>query len=165
MIKIRHRQTGGEKTYNAKIFYQHKIDLAIYEIVSWEDVVELFDKFGSHGKMERFSATKIINENSAQSGYRMVDVLRPDLREFALKKINEVERHKNGAHLTGDRRFPIEIPTNTPMVYTINKITLVIKNSLSILKNDYVKYIIIGVSVLLIWFLLYPVLKVRFGHS
>jgi hypothetical protein len=99
MIVIKHRQTDKRHTYNAKVFFKHNIDLSVYEIIEWQDVVELFDKSGaSHGIMEHFEAEKIINTNSAVMGYRMVEVLRPIALPINMPIPNKIAPHETNNH-------------------------------------------------------------------
>jgi hypothetical protein len=105
MIVIKHRQTDKETYCATEWFYKQNIDLGVYEIVSWEDVVEVFDKYGSHGKMEKHKAIELIDSRPGGS-LQFKDVPRPDLREFATKKINEVEDYKI-SHLDLDTNRPI----------------------------------------------------------
>jgi hypothetical protein len=59
------------------------------------------------------------------------------------------------------KRFRI----GTSKRYTIKNIKAIINSCLSIFKRDYIKLVIIGLLVLLIWFFIYPFLKSYFGHS
>ena len=57
------------------------------------------------------------------------------------------------------------LPVNNPTTYAKIIKKAIIKPSISILDNSYIKPIIIGVLILIIWFFMYPSLKDYFNHS
>jgi len=63
MIKLKHKQTDKEWLYSATVWFEKKYDISNYEILEWNDVVELFDKQkNSLGKFEKRDAVKQIDD-------------------------------------------------------------------------------------------------------
>ena len=81
MIVLRNKQTGKETIYNSAVFFKHNIDLSLFDIVSWEDVVELFrgkKERISEGKMEKAKAIEKINNSPLFMGYWFEPVENPE---------------------------------------------------------------------------------------
>jgi hypothetical protein len=101
MIKIKHKQTGTEYNYSATVLYARKIDLTDFDIIEWENVVDLlFDRADPKRQqiLEKADAIKIIND-SPLSGYWFVDLPRPDLNSHAKfpPKQNEIAPNSTNA--------------------------------------------------------------------
>lgn len=136
MIKLRHKQTGKEWNYSATVWFKKGYDIGDYEILEWNNVVELIDNSNNipMGKMERYNATKIIDEKPYIS-YRLEDVPRPDLKPSLL---------------------PINSPAQNAIITTNEKIKPVISK---IFKNDYIKYTIITIFSGIVIYFIYEFFK------
>ena len=95
-IKLRHKQTGREYNYSATVFFERKIQLIDFDILEWEDVVELFyDRSNpiSIKKLEKRDAIKQIEANHT-AGYWWEDVPRPKLQTISKPKVKKPAKIK-----------------------------------------------------------------------
>lgn len=136
-----------------------------WQIVARKDIVQvtqpnILQRNGliDLGEFEKKDAEQLLIGNPS---YRIIKV--PDWGDWNKLKISKIKKDNQTLAFL----FEAEnlLPINKPKIYTERIISAIVKPAKSIFDNFYIKSVMIGLLILIIWFFIYPYLKSYFKHS